>query len=267
VLAPDHNEHLDPDDQLWRSAISRPKDVQGILAYLDQSSRQGDSLAGMINIENVAVVGHSYGGYTALASAGARFDTGSFRSTCASVQGTDEPGAWLCERLSPHVEDMADMAGLAAVPEGLWPAQATERVDAIVPMAGDALFYGQPGLSEITVPVLAIGGTADEDSPFVWGTQPSYTFTSSNRKMMIGLIGAEHMIFTGPCEKIPWHLKLFSGEFCADRSWDRTYAHAITKHFVTAFLLVELKDDGDAISGILINETEIPGLNYQVFGY
>jgi predicted dienelactone hydrolase len=122
-------------------------------------------------------------------------------------------------------------------------------------------------LAEITVPVLAIGGTADEDSPFAWGTEPTYEFTSSKRKAMVGLIGAGHMIFTGPCEKIPWYLRLFSGEFCADPSWDRNDAHAITKHFVTSFLLTELKDDAEAVPGLLIDETGMPDLDYQVVGY
>jgi predicted dienelactone hydrolase len=165
------------------------------------------------------------------------------------------------------MEEMADLAGLDSVPEGLWPAQAIERVDAIVPIAGDALFFGQPGLAEITVPVLAIGGTADEDSPFAWGTEPTYEFTSSKRKSMVGLISAGHMIFTGPCEKSPWHLKVFSGEFCADPSWDRDDAHTITKHFVTAFLQAELKEDEDAVPGLLLDETGIPNLDYQVVGY
>ncbi len=51
------------------------------------------------------------------------------------------------------------------------------------------------------------------------------------------------MIFTGPCEKITWYLKFFSDEFCSDPGWDRGYAHNLVKHFTTAFLLSELKQD------------------------
>jgi predicted dienelactone hydrolase len=267
VISPDHNEQLDPEDQLWRSAIIRPQDIQAILAYLDQAVRDGGSLAGLIDLAKVAVVGHSYGGYTALAAAGARFDTDSFRQKCEGDQGTDEPGAWLCEKLTPHVEDMAELAGMEAVPQGLWPARQAERVDAIVPIAGDALFFGQPGLAEIRIPVMAIGGTADKDSPFDWGTRPTYEFASSDRKTLVGFIDAGHMIFTGPCERVPWHLKLFSGEFCSDRSWNRTYAHELTKHFVAAFLLAELNDDAAAAGEIARNYIEIIGIDYETVGY
>lgn len=267
VISPDHQERLDPEDQLWRSAISRPQEAKAVLAYLVQAVSEGGSLARLIDTEEVAVVGHSYGGNTALAAAGARFHTKCFRSLCQSVQGTDEPGAWLCDKLLPHVGEMAELAGLSTVPEGLWPAQAVESVDAIVPIAGDALFYGQPGLAEITVPVLAIGGTDDEDSPFEWGTKPTYQFASSDRKALLGFIDAEHMIFTGPCEHIPVYLRIFSGEFCSDRYWDRTHAHELTKHFVTAFLLAELKDDAGAAGELAKDYSDLTGIDYEVVGY
>lgn len=267
VLSPDHQEQLDPENQLWRSAITRPHEIQAILTYVDEQVEEGGEFERLIDKDTAAVIGHSYGGYTALVASGARFDTESFQILCDGAQKADEPGAWLCEKLVPHLADMADLAGLNSVPEELWPAWAADRVDAIVPMAGDALFFGQPGLAEVTVPVLSIGGTDDEDSPFAWGTQPTYEFASSSRKVLIGLIGAGHMIFTGPCEQVPWHLKLFSGEFCADQSWDRTYAHELIEHFVTAFLLAELQDDPDAAAALRWGDPGFPGINYQVVGY
>jgi len=38
-------------------------------------------------------------------------------------------------------------------------------VDAIALLACDALLFGQDGLAEVTVPVVAIGGTLDGGSP------------------------------------------------------------------------------------------------------
>ena len=95
------------------------------------------------------------------------------------------------------------------------------RVDAIVSMAGDAFFFGQTAWQRSAVPVMAIGGTNDSDSPYMWSTHPTYEYASSPRKVRVALEGAEHMIFTGPCEKIHVYLKFFSDEFCSDSSWDR----------------------------------------------
>ena len=246
VLAPEHQEHLDPENELWRSAIERPQDILAVFAYVDEQVKSAGLLEGLIDTDQVAVIGHSYGGYTSLAAAGAQIDTDAFQSYCGSVSDMDEPGAWLCAQLTPHIADMASLARLDAVPDGLWPAWAGSRVDAVVSMAGDAFFFGQPGLAEIDVPVLAIGGTNDVDSPYMWSTHPAFEYVSSPRKVRVSLEGAEHMIFTGPCEKITWYLKFFSAEFCADPGWDRVYAHNLVRHFTTAFLLSELKQDAAA---------------------
>lgn len=267
VIAPEHREHLDPENELWQSAITRPQDILKVLAYVDEQVESGGAFAGLLNQDLVAVVGHSYGGYTSLVAAGATFDTGSFKSQCEDAQESDHPGAWPCDQLLPHVTDMASLAGLDSVPEELWPAWANPRVDAIVPMAGDAFFFGQAGLAEITVPVMAIGGTLDSDSPFMWGTYPTYEYVSSPRKIRIALTDAEHMIFSGPCENITWFLKFFSDKFCVDPGWDRQYAHVLIRHFTTAFLLAELKQDSAAAAVLNPATVQFSEVTYEAQGY
>ena len=237
-----------------------------MLGYVDKAAQAGEDPIGLIDQDNVAVMGHSYGGYTALAAAGARIGTHSFRTRCAEALERDEPGAWLCEKVLPHMADMANLAGLEAIPDGLWPAWSVDGLDAIVSMAGNGFFFGQAGLSEISVPVMAIGGTADGDSPYMWGTYPTYAYASSTPKARIALNDAGHMIFAGPCETIPWYFRIFSGEFCADPGWDRTYAHEVIQHFVTAFLLAELKSDTAA--AVLAREPmDSHGVDYEANGY
>jgi len=267
VISPDHQEYLNPEDQLWRSAITRPRDILTTFNFLDEQVKTGRDFEGLINTDLVAVIGHSYGGYTALAAAGAQIDTDSFETHCREAIETEDPAAWLCEMLLPHISDMANMAGLNFVPEGVWPALADPRVDAIVPMAGDAFFFGQVGLSKIAIPVLAIGGTADKDSPYLWGTHPSYVYTSSSRKAEVAILEAEHMIFTGQCESIRWYLSFFSGEFCEDSQWNRGYGHDVIAHFVTVFLLAELKYDSDAVEVLSQEDFGLIGTEFIVYGY
>jgi predicted dienelactone hydrolase len=222
---------------------------------------------GLIDPKHVAVVEHSYGGYTALAAAGAQIDSSELQLHCKNAIEEAHEAAWICEMLLPHLTDMADLAGLDAIPDDLWPAVADPRVDAIVSMAGDAFLFGEDGLAEIDVPVMAIGGTADKDSPFSWGTQPTYEYSSSSRKAKVALLEAEHMIFTAVCEMIPWYLKFFSGEFCSDTTWDRDYAHTLTKHFTTAFLLAEILQDQNAQSSLSPKGTDFVDVSYEAEGY
>lgn len=269
VMAPEHQGHLDPENELWRSAITRPQDILTVFAFVDKQVESEGFLEGLIDKEIVAVIGHSYGGYTSLAAGGAQIDTNAFQSYCESTNEPDDPGAWLCSQLTPHMADMASLAGFDSTPEGLWPTWADPhpRVDAVVSMAGDAFFFGQAGLAEIDVPMMAIGGTNDEDSPYMWSTHPAFEYVSSPRKVRVALEGAEHMIFTGPCEKITWYLKFFSDEFCADPGWDRVYAHNLVKHFTTAFLLSELKRDAAASDALASGAVDFIGVTYDVQGY
>jgi predicted dienelactone hydrolase len=267
VISPEHDEHLDPENQLWRAAITRPQDILTVFTYVDEEVETEGAFEELINNDLVAVIGHSYGGYTSLAAGGAQIDTDAFQSQCESVSETDEPGAWLCQQLLPHMADMASLADLDPIPDGLWPAWADPRVDVIVPMAGDAFFFGKDGLAEISIPVMAIGGTNDDDSPYMWGTYPTYEYVSSPRKVRVALDGAEHMIFTGPCEKIPFYLKFFSDEFCSDSNWDRQYAHGLVKHFTTAFLLSELKQDPAASDTLEPASVKFPDVTYDAQGY
>jgi predicted dienelactone hydrolase len=269
VLAPEHQEQLDAElNGLWQATITRPHDILTVLAYVDEQTGSGRSFAGLIDADTVAVIGHSYGGYTTLVAGGAQIDTGGFEALCATAYEANDPNAWLCDELLPHMADMAALAGLDSMPEGLWrQAWSDPRVDAIVPLAGDAFYFGRDGLAEITVPVMAIGGTADGDSPYLWGTYPTYEYVSSATKVRIALVDAEHMIFTGPCEAMPLLLRFLSGEFCSDPGWDRNYAHDLIKYFTTAFLLAELKQEADAAAALTPDAVDFAGMTYEAQGY
>jgi predicted dienelactone hydrolase len=264
VVASEHQEQLDAElNGLWQAAITRPQDILTVLAYVDEQVGSGHTLEGLINADTVAVIGHSYGGYTALVAGGAQIDTHGFEAHCETAYESNDPNVWLCDELFPHMADMAELAGLDSIPEGLWQqAWSDPRVDAIVPLAGDAFFFGHDGLAEITVPVMAIGGTLDSDAPYMWGTYPTYEYVSSPTKVRVALIDAEHMIFTGPCEAIPLLLRFVSNEFCSDPGWDRNYAHDLIKHFTTGFLLDTLKGDQAAHEALLPDAVQFAGIEY-----
>lgn len=268
VIAPEHGEQLDANlDAFWQATITRPQDVQAVFAYVDGQASAGGKLEGFVDPENAAVIGHSYGGFTALAAAGARMDSAAFKSHCAEAQAANHPAYWLCEETLPHLDEMAALAGLESVPEGLWPDWSDPRVDAVIAMAGDAYMFGPSGLSGISAPLMAIGGTADEDAPYLWGTQPSFEHTASPRKVLVGLIDGGHMLFTGPCDSIRWYLKLFAGEFCDDGDWVRVQAHTLTRHFTTAFLLAELGGDPIAAQVLAEGLDGTTQFRYRLEGY
>ncbi len=262
VMAPDHVETLDPETTLWRSTVSRPQDVLALFDYVDSGEE-----AALIDAETVAVMGHSYGGYTALAAAGAHIDTKALQSHCERARASDDPSAWLCDMLTPHLTEMAGLAGLDTLPNSLWPASADPRVDAIIPLASDAFLFGDRGLAAIEVPVLVMGGTADTDAPYAWGTQLAYDSVSSRKKIQVAFEGGDHMLFTGRCESTRLLLIPITGEFCDDAGWDRQQAHDLTAHLATAFLLVELRHDDNVARLLAADSVDVPGVRYEATGY
>ena len=128
VISPEHHELLDPETKLWRSAITRPQDILTVLAYVDEQVGSAGIFEGLINPDLVAVIGHSYGGYTTLAAAGAKIDSTGLQSHCQNAIEGEHEAAWICEMLLPHLADMAELAGLDAIPDGLWPAMADPQL-------------------------------------------------------------------------------------------------------------------------------------------
>jgi predicted dienelactone hydrolase len=268
VIAPDHHEFFDPTwADIPKSTISRPQDVLKVIAFADVLAAAGGSMEGLINMDLIAVSGHSYGGYTALAAAAARFDIQGFNARCDAARAASDPNAWLCDTLVPFEDEMVSLAGLDSMPDGLWPAWADPRVDAIIPLAGDSYIFDQAGLAEITIPVMAMGGTLDTSTPYEWGADPTYEYISSDTKALVTFVNAEHMIFGSTCTDIPWAVELGVSFFCSDPVWDMQRTQDITHHLATAFLLDVLNGDAEAHTALAPAAVDFAGVTYQAEGY
>ena len=268
VLAPQHTEQFDMDwSEIAPASIDRPLDIKQTLDYAEEINASDGDFAEQIDMENVAVVGHSYGGYTALAMAEAQYDMEAFTERCASLP-EDDPAMFLCTPLVGKEEFLAERAGLEEVPEGLWPTLGDSRVTAIVPLAGDSYLFDEAGLAKITVPMMAIGGTADTATPYFWGSKPSYEYASSEKKVLVTLTGAEHMFMSSLCKDMPWITSNPFYEFvCFDPVWDKPRSLDLVHHFSTAFLLDTLKDDQAAYAVLAPEAVSFPGIEYEAEGY
>jgi predicted dienelactone hydrolase len=268
VIAPEHPDRFDPSlTTFWPAAITRPQDILNVLGYVDEQVVAGGTLEGLVDTELVAVVGHSSGGYTALAAAGARMNTDGLEARCEVATAAADPNVWLCGLLLPYKADMAELAGLDSVPAGLWPAVADPRIDAIVPMAGNAYEFDQEGLAEITVPMMAIGGTHDVGTPYLWGTHLAYENVSSATKALVAFENADHMIFGTSCDALPLYAEIGFYQLCSDPVWDLDRAHDLTNHFTTAFLLAELYQDSDAAAALAPDVVHFPSVIYEAQGF
>lgn len=268
VVAPEHDEVMtEALDDFWRAAVTRPRDVRAVLDWVAREAGAGGRLQGAVDPERVAVVGHSLGGYTALAVAGARLDLAATAELCERARLEAHPNAWLCDLLVDHAPEMAALAGLASAPAGPWPSWGDGRVDAVVSMAGDAFPFGAAGLAHVRVPVLALGGTRDSGTPYAWGTGPTYDQVGAARAARAAFEGAEHMVFSASCEAVPFLRLVGRTTLCGDATWDVQRAHDAAAHLTVAFLLAELAGDAAAAASLAPPAVRIPGVAYDARGY
>jgi predicted dienelactone hydrolase len=265
VIGPNHQEFTDEtSSDLVRTTVDRPLAITHTIDYAATLTAPDGALAGLIDMERIAVAGQSYGGYTALAAAGARYDMNAFAERCAGL-AEDDPNQFLCVFANSQ-EQMAELAGLDAVPADLWPSVGDPRVDTIVTIAGDSYMFGEQGLTEISMPVLAIGGTLDSSTPYTWGVRPTYDNIASQQKILVTLTDADHFVASTSCADAPSIADL-AFYFCSDPVWDMNRAHDLMNHFITAFLLDILTGDTDAHAALAAEAVSFPGIIYEAQGF
>ncbi|MEZ5376810.1 MAG: alpha/beta fold hydrolase [Acidimicrobiales bacterium] len=262
VLAPEHNESFDGSlTGFWQELIDRPVDIGRTIDEAERLNEPGAALDGMIDLDNIAVVGHSYGGYTALAAGGAQFDFAAYKTRCAALTAED-PLNFFCAPLA-NESDMATRAGLDEVPDGLWPSMRDPRVKAVISMAGDAYLFDQRGLEQLEIPVMVMGGTVDNGTPYTWGAKLTFDHAASDNKTLVSFPGAGHMLFLDPCENLPWvQASAYRDGICTDAVWDERPLDIVT-HYTTAFLRDTLDADPGARAALTGQQPDLDYVEYR----
>ncbi len=165
--------------------IDRPKDIQFILDELTRLNQESGALQGKLNTQQVTVIGHSLGGYEALALAGAELNLDELRQFCRSGNLLQRvPADWLqcaATGLSEHRLSLRDQRVVQAI--------------ALNPAIGQ--IFGRSGLSQVSTPTLILAGTDDTLAPaFSQQLQP---FTQlPNPKYLLTAIGGTHLSVSDP---------------------------------------------------------------------
>ncbi|MEO0535388.1 MAG: alpha/beta fold hydrolase [Cyanobacteria bacterium P01_A01_bin.123] len=165
--------------------LDRPRDATFVLDELARLNQHSLSLRGKLNTENVSFMGHSLGGYTGLALAGAQLDLSQLQTFCANLVPVGlSPADWLqcaAVELPQTVTDLSD--------------RRIQQVVAMNPLTG-ALF-GPAGLSAVTIPTLILTSTNDSVTPIV--DQQLRPFDQlTGQKYLVAVIGGTHLSVGDP---------------------------------------------------------------------
>ena len=158
--------------------INRPLDISYVIDELER--RNNAEFGGKLVLDKVGVFGHSFGGYTALAVAGATIDFDNLEEECASGLGRINTALLLqCQALDLERQNYNFR---------------DERVVAVIghnPV--NRSIFGPAGLSKIKIPVLMGAGSYDPATPFVFEQLGSFTWLTTPNKYLIMLEGQTHL--------------------------------------------------------------------------
>lgn len=180
VVAPDHvfNTLTDVDDaRRDELAIRRPQDVKDAFDWAMEDAH----VAGCVDpAAGYAVIGHSFGGYTALAISGAEVDVEGLIELCD--EGQDE---FLCD-VSPFVD-------------GAWySGGADSRAWASIPLTPVGATVFAEGLGAVEIPTLVVGGERDELTSMEVQILPIHAGLEDSR--MATVLNAGHFSFSVMCD-------------------------------------------------------------------
>lgn len=219
VVAPDHvlNTIFDDDEAAKPELVlRRPIDIADSYDWLvELASAAGGPLEGCVDPDaGYAVIGHSFGGYTTFAVAGAVLDVAATAAWCA------DNGGWLCDEVAAAASggettfDLSDPRAWAAVP--------------MAPAGYEALVGGY---ADITVPVLTLGGGRDTLTPMETAVTPAYeALTGASWRALGEITDAGHYTFSDACDLLPTYAD------CAPPYLDPAEGHALINTLTVAFL-------------------------------
>jgi predicted dienelactone hydrolase len=133
--------------------LDRPLDIQYLLDAMQKLSSDDPRFQNKLDLQNVGIIGQSFGGYTALASAGAPLNFEQLRQDCDKRLNTT---------LNISLVLQCQALRLAAQPYQLVDPRIKAAI-AINPFASGV--FGPKSMAQIKVPTLIVAGSADVVAP------------------------------------------------------------------------------------------------------
>ncbi|MRI00962.1 dienelactone hydrolase [Kriegella sp. EG-1] len=232
VVSIDHTDSTFKDANVFQSTLlNRAKDIRFVV---DQIANLGladskDSLSGLIDSENIGIIGYSMGGYGVLNVGGAGYSDGLGQFFGGMTGGSSAISTLLAsneeyqKQNDPRIKAVVAFAPWG-MERGVWDAQ---------------------GLKGLTKPTLFIAGSQDDISGYEKGIKAIYDGATNADRYLLTYKNARHNVAANPppTESLAPGLHIDEYYRYADSSWDQRKINNVNQHFVTAFLGSLLKNE------------------------
>ena len=217
-----------------KSAMDRPQDVSALIdTMLEKNRTHTDVFFENVDPTKIGIVGHSMGGYTAIASLGPDLDVNGMIEKCDEIGQANWTGEW-------HYCNDVTTSDLTYVEDCHPCSHGDDRILASVAMAPAFPQIMVPGsLSQVDVPVLVMGGDLDATTPPMTQNYLYFEGLPHPDTLFWLLEGATHYSFSSVCE-IDIARRFFD---CEDDILDTNIAHDRIWTATAAYLGLHVKGD------------------------
>lgn len=231
VVAIDHTESTFRDANGFQSTLlNRSKDVIFVLNQMADLGKTNskNSLSGLVDANNTALIGYSMGGYGVLNVAGAGYSEGAIK-----LFGSISGGSKAIEVRTANSE--------------AYKSSMDSRIKAVVAFAPWGMERGvwdAEGLKGLKTPTFFVAGSQDDISGYEKGIKVIYNGATNANRYMLTYVNARHNVAPNPppAESLKAGLPFDEYYRYAEPSWSERRINNINQHFVTAFLGIHLKN-------------------------
>ena len=207
--------------------IERPLDVQYVLNELERLNKSNNQFQGTFDLDKVGIIGHSLGGYTTLALAGAKINTERLNQQCPEKKINLNMSLLMQCRAKDLVtqKQLADPRIKAAI--------------AISPISSTIL--GEESLNNISIPTAIMSGSEDIIAPVVQEQVYPFTWLSAKDKYLAMMVPGDHFSSSSLPRKKPADPSIIE-EFVGKRLAD---GQPYIKAFAVAFIKAHVEQDSE----------------------
>jgi predicted dienelactone hydrolase len=208
--------------------IERPLDVKYILDHLERLNQSDPLYKGRMNMQQVGVFGQSFGGYTALALAGAKLNFEELQQDCNQQALKDTWNVSLLLQCR-----VLDLAGTKYAQQYDLHDKRVKSVIAVNPISSS--IFGEESLSQVSIPVMIVASSDDTVAPAVYEQILPFSWIGSSDKYLVMLKGGTHFSVIGNGKTSERQLALPSEVIGDDPAQARRYMQSLTLPFFESY--------------------------------
>ncbi|MEH2376927.1 alpha/beta hydrolase [Nostoc sp.] len=203
--------------------LDRPQDISFVLDELEKLNQTANHpLQGKLATRNAMVIGHSFGGGTALEIAGAQLQLERLKQRCK-------------KNLTSFSEGEVMQCIAQELPENSYQLRDIRIKQAIALNPTTFLMFGETGLTKVQVPTLVLASSADKTTPALTEQIAGFDKIPSP-KWLVGIVGGTHLSVKDPKTTLDQigqpNTPISGGEVVGEQAADvRKYVKAIALAF------------------------------------